>query len=247
MGKLHELLAVEGDLKGKANKVLAETLATFKNKGGHFDSLYRVYMPDTDDGLKQPEETKPMVDTVDEKLNYTFKALGQYMDAAFQKEATNATAKADFVVGGKTLAKDVPATVLLSIENRMTEFRKVYEQIPTLDPSEDWSWDDTSNDYKAENHRVRSKKEMKNHVVSPATDKHPAQVTVFNEDVRIGLVKEVKHSSKFTPARKSAVLSKVDEVIQSAKPARQRANTAQIVPADVSTEIFNYINVTDVK
>lgn len=37
MGKLHELLAVEPDLKGAAEKIIAETINTFTKKPNHFE------------------------------------------------------------------------------------------------------------------------------------------------------------------------------------------------------------------
>lgn len=243
MGKLHELLAVEGDLKGRAAKVLAETINTFKNKGGHFDSLHRAYKPDTEDGLVQPEETKPMVETVTKKLDYTAKALGDLLDVTFQKESTNTNAKADLVLGdGTVIAKDVPATVLLSLEGKLAQFKEMYESIPTLDPSEEWKWDDKETSFRTENSKTRSKKQIRNHVVAEGTKEHPAQVQVYNEDVRIGLVTEIKHSSKFTSAAKSELLGRLDTMIQSTKRARQRANNTNASREVIGARVFGYIN-----
>lgn len=243
MGKLHELLAVEGDLKGKANRVLTETLNTFKNKGGHFDSLHRVFKPDQEDQLIQPEETKPMTETVRSKLDYTTLALSSFIDAILQKETTNTLARADFILpNGTVVAKDVPATVLLALENKLAEYKTIYEAIPTLDPSEEWTWDAQEGSWKTETAKVRSKKTLRNHIVSPATDKHPANVQVFSEDVRIGLVQETKHSSKFTPAAKSEVLGRIDIMVQSAKKARQRANNTEVSVGAIGGRIFGFVH-----
>jgi len=243
MGKLHEVLAVESDLKGKSAKIIQETLQTFKNRAGHFDSLHRVFKPDEEDGLTQPEETKPMVETVKDKLAYTANTVAEYLDVVFQKEATNTEAKADMVLfDGTVLATNMPATVLLSLENKLTDFRELYSAVPTLDPSEAWEFDEQEGTYKAENSKVRTKKTIRNHVLAPATDKHQAQVQIFNEDTRIGLVNEIKHSSKVTAAGKSAMLGRLDNLIYAAKKARQRANATEAVNVKIGKTLFDYIH-----
>ena len=77
MGKLHELLAVEPDLKGAAEKILAETVNTFSKKEGHFKAQVRTYEPVDDEGLKLPDERTEMVTTVGDKLEWTWERVGK--------------------------------------------------------------------------------------------------------------------------------------------------------------------------
>ena len=45
MGKLHELLAVEPDLKGASEKIIGETINTFTKKQHHFIGRHKSYQP----------------------------------------------------------------------------------------------------------------------------------------------------------------------------------------------------------
>ena len=67
MGKLHEVLAVEGEVKTAATAILAETLTTLSKKHDHFNGQTRKYAPSTDGGETFPDENKEMVTTVKEK------------------------------------------------------------------------------------------------------------------------------------------------------------------------------------
>jgi len=89
MGKLNQLLAVEGDLKGVANNVINETRNNFKSHPDrYFQTHTRVENIDEED-QKEADVHKRMDDTVVDKLEYTAKQYTKYLDAWFQKEATN--------------------------------------------------------------------------------------------------------------------------------------------------------------
>lgn len=82
-----------------------------------------------------PEEHKEMVTTVHDKLDYMLNQhIVPYLDAVLQKERANQDAKADIVVDGIVLAKDVPATFLLGLEEKLKRVHEVLDKIPTLAP-----------------------------------------------------------------------------------------------------------------
>ena len=54
MGKLHELLAVEGDLKGTDDKIRREAVDTFNKRKDHFVGFSRTYQP-----LDDADQDKP--------------------------------------------------------------------------------------------------------------------------------------------------------------------------------------------
>lgn len=113
MSKLHELLAVEPDLKSTADSILNETQSVFQKKVDHFVGMTRSYDVIMEGAHQQPTESKQMVTTVKDKLDHMQKSQVRLIDAMYQKELANTTAKADIVYEGEVLAKDVPATVLL--------------------------------------------------------------------------------------------------------------------------------------
>lgn len=244
MGKLHELLAVEPDLKGAAEKILAETINTFSKKSGHFQAQTRRYQPFEDGGENFPDENQEMVTTVPKKLEWTQKVVAKYLDAVAQKEVSNTTASAVVEIDGKPLIETpLPATLLLALEGRLKQLREVYNAIPTLDPGEQWAWDDKTRTYEAPPSKsFRTKKVMKNHVKAPATDKHPAQVEVYTEDVQVGSWTARKWSGALTPSEKADLLERVDDLIQAVKRARQRANDCEAAKVGIADALFRYIH-----
>lgn len=245
MGKLHELLAVEPDLKGAAEKILAETVNTFTKKEGHFKSQVRVYEPTDDEGQKLPDERTEMVTTVMDKLAWTWKKVGKYLDAVAQKETANTQASAVVELNGEKLfgGKPLPATLLLALEGRLRQIREAYNAIPTLEPGERWIWDAQTRSYAADpKESFKTKKVRKNHVKAEATDKHPAQVEVYHEDVIVGIWTTKKWSGALTPAEKADVLERVDELVRAVKQARQRANSHEVEPVSLAKEMYEYIH-----
>src|SRR5690606_27128882 len=84
-------------------------------------------------------ESKPLVSTVPERLDYTLTTVGRYWDALLQKELANQSAKADLEIEGGPTIKDLPATFLLAMESRLEAVRAVILTVPTLDPNIDWT------------------------------------------------------------------------------------------------------------
>jgi len=246
MGKLHELLAVESDLEGTYNKILKETEVGFtKHPDRYFGKHQRVEFFD-ESTAPEADSHKELDDTVKSKLNYTIEHVVRYLDAVAQKERTNQDARADLVVDGITIAKDVPATFLLGLENKLKRIRSVYDVIPTLQPGIKWEKDESigSDVYKAfyPEEKFRTKKVMKNHVIAPATDKHPAQVTTYTEDEKIAKVITNSWCGMISAAEKSQLLGRIDKLIREVKKARQAANTTEVTKLEIGKALFTYIN-----
>lgn len=244
MGKLHEVLAVEPDLKGAAEKIIAETISTFSKKAGHFQSQIRRYQAIDENGESLPDENQEMVTTVPKKLEWTQKVVAKYLDALASKEVSNTVASGVIEIDGKPIIeRALPATLLLALEGKLKQLREVYNAIPTLDPGEQWNWDDKTRTYEsAPTKSFRTKKVMKNHVKAPATDKHPAQVDVYTEDVQVGSWTTRKWSGALTPSQKADLLERIDELIQAVKRARQRANDCEAAKINIADTLFKYIH-----
>lgn len=246
MSKLHELLAVEGDLEGTYKKILEETKVNFsKHPDRYFGQYQRTELFD-DTAPVEADGHKQMDDTVPSKLEYTESHIVRYLDAVLQKERTNQEARTDLVVDGVTIAKDVPATFLLGLETKLKTVRSVYESIPTLQPGVRWEKDESqgANVYKRVHpeEKFRTKKNMKNHVVAAATKEHPAQVQVYNEDEKVARIVTDTWCGMISPAEKSALLGRVDKLIRAVKRSRQKANTTEVVKITIGKELFTYIN-----
>lgn len=249
MGELHELLAVENDLKNKFQTLVQETLTTFNKRTDHFvghNKKVRALNESRQMEMDAFEENKPVDTTVQEKLDYLMGTVIEFWDAKAQKELTNQFAKADVVLDGFEL-RDVPATLLLAMESQLQYLRNmVYFNIPTLAPGVEWVKDETLGRgiYKTADteKRTKTEKTIQHKVLVQATDKHPAQVEKWNADVPVAIVETQKFSGMMTPAEKSKMLSKIDKLIVEFKKARQRANKEEIKHIDLGKKIFDYIN-----
>lgn len=149
MSKLHELLAVEKDAKDVFAKIMEETLKTFNQRSSHFVESRKTYSPFNNEDKDRPdEEFTPMVTTVRDKLDYSQSAIVRFIDIELQKERANQNASADIIVelpdgSSETILEKAPVTFLVQMESALDRLRKVYMEIPTIDPSKVWSIDES--------------------------------------------------------------------------------------------------------
>jgi hypothetical protein len=247
MGAMHQLLAVEKDVVGKANSIIEETLKTFKEKASEFYSgRVKTYKPfDDSDRDLVPPDSKEFVDTVPSKLKYTFDAVGNEYDFLLQKEETNTRAKADLIVDGVTIGTALPATFLLTLEKRLEKIRGVILAAPTLPNGLKWVLDPQKGPdvYKLAENLVsyRTRKISFPFVLSPATEKHAAQVQKEERTETIGAYNEMAWDTKVTSAYKSQLLGQVDKLLLATRKAVRVANDAEASTATIGTKIFSFI------
>lgn len=245
--QLHQLLAVENDRKQKALQIVRESASVFLKKPDHFDGLRKTYQPYEEGGQKVEPDIKEIVTTVDEKLNYTQKAAIIAIDATISKEETNAsgTVKTELKVGGKEFG-EFSATSLLAMETWLNVLRTLYKEIPTLDPVKVWKPEPTADKkgvFTTDTEvKYRTQKIETPLVVYEATTEHPAQVQMVTKDTQVGQYETVYRSGKITPARKSEMLTRIDDLIDAVKRARARANKADVVNRKIGKAIFDYID-----
>jgi len=245
MGKLYELLAVEEDRRGKATKIINESLTTFKNKQQHFVEQVITFKPNAEGQVNRLEGHTAMTTSVKAKLAYATRALESYYDVVMQKERTNTTAKADVVLSdGTVFLTEVPATALLALEKEMTRVMDMYNALPTLEPGVPWKpcLERDEGTYIVTESKIRTKKVMKPVVLYEATENHPAQVKESTEDVQVGEVETTIYSSKLSSKDKSELLDRLDNLKTAFKKARMRANAQKVENVKVGEKIFKYLN-----
>jgi len=246
MGKMHELLAVEADREAIYKKFVDEAINTFSKKVDHFMGQVRL-LDMFDDSQKNLNTTdrKELVTTVDEKLSYVEDAAIKYFDVVLQKEKTNQAAVADLEVDGQVLATGLPATFLLGLETKLKFIRGMYEAIPTLDPGIEWDPDtsEKSGVYKTvhPDEKFKTAKTFQFRILVPPTDKHPAQVEKWEEQIPVGKYTTTAWSGKLSPGKKAYILGRIDKLIQAAKQARMRANNIDVVSMIIGEKIFDFI------
>jgi hypothetical protein len=246
MAKLHEVLAVDADLEGKAKLVLDEGRKVFKDKPALFTGYARTYQPFTEDGIDYPEEHQALATTVADKLKYIAQSITAWFDVLAQKEATNQIAFADIVVDGVVLAAQVPATLLLGLESRLKMVRTVYESIPTLPMNTAWVEDVAKGEgvfsMVHPEEVFKTAKTTKSTVLYAATPEHPAQIDKWDETVNVGKYVKQVWSGMITPAHKAKLLERIDILIRAVKTARQRANSVEVVKLNLGKQLMDFIN-----
>lgn len=240
--QLHQIIACENDVVKQAESVRNETETTFLKKQEHFDGLRKDYSAKSDDEEQIPPEVKEVVTTVADKLSHTEKFMIKAINLTLSKEETNSSgnAKAELVVDGTTFGT-FSATSLLALEKKLVSLRKLYEEIPTLDPSRTWDKSDIDNIFQTKELKYRTAKKVRAMTLAPATDKHPAQVQLVNEDVQVGTYNTTYYSGKIRPKLKSEYLERIDNLLVEVKKAREKANQVDVVDVTVASKIFDYI------
>ena len=247
MGKLHELLAVEADRKKASDRLVSESIKTFRKENLFTGSVKRTEMFDEDE-VSIADEVLKLETTVDENLEYSLNALVKYWDTVAQKDATNMEAVADILIpGGKVLLTGVPATTLLGMEKKINELRNLYNAIPTLPPGINWEIDPSQekvNVYKNANdiETLKTMKGIEYKTVAEPTKEHPAQVREVSVTKNIGRFVTTKWSGMVTPYEKARRITNIEIILSAVKKARQRANSVKTVDLKVGQAIIDFIN-----
>ncbi len=245
--QLHELLAVEADLRGVKDMAKEDTIRDFSTKPSAF--LGAVKTLKIFDEKRSGEEgvaRQEVESTVSECLAETEKHFTRYWDLRLQKESANQEARSNVNIDGKVIFKDVPVTFLLNMEEELRQLKKVYAVIPVLQPGVSWIPDKQKGRgiYKSEykDEKNKTEKTIQYKIMVQATEHHPAQVDKWSDDRPIGKYITETWSGMLSQADKALLLSRVDKVLRAFKKARQRANCQETKPVEIGKEIFDLIH-----
>jgi len=242
--KLNQIVAVEKGVKAEHNKLTAPLFHVTETPD-LFAGLERTYRSIIEGGEQMPEESKRLQYTVGELLEAFTKPSTRLVDLMATKETTNMTARADVVVDGNVLIKDAPVTFLMPFEKFLEqEVRGLISKLPTLDPAAEWaaSESERAGVYATEKaEKLRVKKVNQPLELSPATDKHPAQVQLVTVDVPQGYWGEKRFSGAIPASRKQELSERVETLIQAVKFAREQANDTEVIDAKAGAAVFGYL------
>jgi hypothetical protein len=214
---LSQLIAIESGVKGKATRDETD-LYRVLTKPAPFTGISRVYRKKDEDGDDYPSESVPVQITVDDVLEKLTGSLTRLFDVTLTKETANAQARADVVVDGNVLLADVPVTYLLFLEKQLVNLNTFVSKLPVLDPTVRWHKDENTGTYASDDtETAKGKKVLKVLEKAPATDKHPAQVETYHEDVVIGYWTKVDFSGNIPATRKAELLDRVDKLTTAVK------------------------------
>lgn len=243
MTKLNAILAVEKTAKSEGERTLTDAYQSIQ-KAPLLSGISRQYQPRDEDGDMLPPERELVQRNVEDTLEAVAKGMARLFDVTLTKDSGNCEAKADIMVDGVALLTDVPVTYLLFLEKKLVDMKTFVGNLPMLDPSIKWKREETLEDGVWMSESVattRTKKIPRNHVLAAATDKHPAQVQVYHEDVIVGDWTTVKFSGAVPANRRSELLDRVNTLSDAVKQARETANSIEVKDRTAADKIFGYL------
>ncbi|MEU7822570.1 hypothetical protein [Catellatospora sp. NPDC049133] len=241
MAKLNQIIAIEKGIKSRSFQDLTEAHHAVQ-KPALLSGISRTYQAKDEEGEQLPPESTKVQTRAEDVLRQIGTTLSRLFDVTATKDATNCVARADVVVDDRVLLSDVPVTYLLFLEKQLTDLHTFVKKLPVLDAAESWMFSDSADCWSTEPVRtIRTKKVPRNHVKAEATEKHPAQVEVYYEDIAVGYWTTVKFSGALPAKRVSTLLERVEKLQQAVKFAREEANNAEAVDKHVGDRVFGYL------
>jgi hypothetical protein len=241
VARLNQIIAVEKGIKSRSYSELTEAHHALQ-KTVLLAGIARNYQPKDEDGEQYPPESTKVQIRAEEVLRQTAATLTRLFDVTATKDWANCLAKADVRVDGQVILSDVPATYLLFLEKQLTDLHTFVSKLPALDASESWSFDEAADCFATEPvQTTKTKKIPRNHVKAEATEKHPAQVEVYYEDVVVGQWRTVKFSGALPASRIKELVERVDKLQQAVKFAREEANNSEVTDQQMGDKIFGYL------
>jgi hypothetical protein len=239
--RLNQIIAVEKGVKSRSHQELTEAHHQLQ-KPTQLAGISRVYRPKDEEGEPLPPESTRVQARAEDVIRRTADILAELFDVTATKDWTNCKARADVAVDGKVLLKQAPVTYLLFLEKQLVDLHTFIKKLPVLDPSESWTFDSSADCFATEPvQTVRTKKVPRNHVKAEATEKHPAQVEVYHEDVTVGFWKTVKFSGALPARRVNELLERLQKLQQAVKFAREEANNTEIDEQKVGRAVLQYL------
>ncbi|HLJ34402.1 MAG TPA: hypothetical protein VKU38_12145, partial [Ktedonobacteraceae bacterium] len=200
------------------------------------------YRPKDEEGEQLPPESTRVQIKAEDIIRDTTEVLTKLFDVVATKDWANCKAKANVVVDGNTLLTDVPATYLLFLEKQLVDLYTFVKKLPVLDAAETWIFDQSADCWATEPvQTLKTRKIPRNHVKAEATEKHPAQVEVYYEDVAIGNWRTVRFSGALPAKRVNELLSRVEKLQEAVKFAREEANNMETEDVKVGEKVFQYL------
>lgn len=241
MAKLCQIVAVEKGLKARTDTAVTGIYHNLQ-KPQLFAGFFKTYQPKDEEGDKLPPERQLVQRNVEGLLELAGEDLAKLIDVTVTKDVGNMTAKADLVVDGQILATGLPVPTLLMLEKKLLDWRTVVSKLPLTDPSEVWTFDGASGQYRTDPvETTRTRKVPKVLEKAPATERHAAQTEVFMVDEVVGTWSTTRVSGAVQETRRQDLLARVNKLIDAVKVAVEEANQLEIEQQQIGGSVFSYL------
>jgi hypothetical protein len=258
--KLNVLLAVTDHLASSFKKGLEDYVKFFKGSQGAFKGEKNTYSPRAgviDD--PSARNSKLVVTTVDEKLDWLKTMNKEYIDALFSQEKTNSSgvAKTKLVIDGIHFGEFTSLELLrLKTLLESATLKDMYENIPVR--TEDENWSSTSNpEYKNKNvfeteMRAGVKKTtVKEAYILPDPNldkldkgtKYTPMLAQRDTIMELGDYTHQKFSGEWSHLERANVLARRTKMLTAVIEALKVANEVPVVASEMTSEkFFNYLH-----
>lgn len=241
MARLNQIVAVVSGKKSDAEKAITEIYHKVQ-KDGLFAGISKTYSRLREDGEELPPERKLVQYRVSDAIREFRAAMTPVFDTTLTQDVGNTHAVASVELDGKVIMKDVPVPHLLFLEKKLTDLSTFISKLPTLDPGQEWNFNSNSDCYETSPiWRYHTRKEPRRFEKSAATDKFPAQVEVFHEDVNVGKWITVNQHGGIPAKDQRAMLGRVKSLLEAVKKAREAANLTEVDQQKSGEKIFDYV------
>ena len=241
MAKLNQILAIEKGLKTRVYAEFTE-LHNATQKPGLMNGFHKAYQPRDEEGETYPPESQKVQHNATDVFERVGVILTELFDITATKDWANCHAKADVVIDGRVLLKDVPATYLLFLEKQLSDLSTFVAKMAELDPGADWSVDPSTGLFRTEPQATqRTKKVQRPIVLYDATEHHPAQTQLITEDVIAGQWTTIKYSGAIPAPRKKQLLARIEKLSNAVKFAREQANGIEAPEQKLAKDVFAYL------
>lgn len=241
VAKLNQIVAVVTGKKTRTQKTLGEIYKKLQ-KPALFEGIARSYTPTDEDGETQPPETKNVQYNSRDAISDARQALRELFDVTATQDFGNCAAKADVCVDGTTILSEVPVTYLLFIEKQLTDIHTFVQSIPVLDQAETWNWDENADCYATgASFSNRTRKVPRSHILYEATEKHPAQVEMYHEDVKVGEWRTTKFSGALAAQERNELVQRVRRLQEAVKFAREEANSMDVEDQNIGNKVLDFV------
>lgn len=258
MKKLNVLLAVTDQLRTVYKNMVADYSKFFSKSQGAFLGAKKTYTPreGTIDDPKLRDFT-PVATTVDEKLNYFIDNVGEFIDALFAQEKTNASglAVAELVIDGENWGMLTSLELLrlktLIESSDLGKLEEMIMNIPVRSDSEVWVRSDQDRSlYETEMLKGVNKTVIKEPFIVPdpnlVTKEIPQGYSppVVTRDVvhELGDYTVQRFSGQWSQTERATALMRRSHMLTAITEALKKANEVEAVPSNLTGEkIFNYL------
>lgn len=243
--KLAHIITKLDGIKTKVKENLT-TLYKLVQKPAMFVGYTKTYEPYSQTGERAQTlapETQLVQYRVREVLAQARKAWGELTDLTYQADLGNQEARADIVVDGVVLKKDVPVTTLMFLLKTLTDVHTFVTHLPTPDLSVVWQYDEALGLLRSKEPTITQKtaKVPKVLVKFEPTDKHPGQSEVYHMDEPIGEYRKSEFSGAVKVDAKVETLERLAKLLAALKEARETANISVTVKDEkIADSLFEF-------